>query len=550
MIQLDDYRFVYVSKFIHIDEIAKQTGLKVGLISQEAVNLGLNPTHITFEDVKVLGDLLRFIVLPLKCTSLQKYQAFTYINPRQKRAPIVAIMGHINHGKTSLVDYLTKQNNVSKEQGGITQNISIYPMNTNGNKFFLIDTPGHSVFKDIRTPIIDMADIICIIIDANEGVQEQTIEIIKAAEKKTKIICLNKIDRYKGDFHKIYNDLAKLHLISEKYGGTVLTNFISAKTGEGVNDLLDNIMYQSDLMHLKTDHYRPATGFILDFYLIKGRGYVTKVLITSGQLKNKDYFFTNNESNRVVNIFQNNKPMESVGPEEIVEIIGFEKVPEIGSMLYIINDNKLREEFMLLKKHQVTINTTSDIEEKKFIIKGDNISQVQTLKSILQDKGKVLVCEVGELSSSNISLAKMHKVIVVIWGKINNNTIKLLKENDIQYAVGDIIYKILEELDKIFAPLAEIKYEEEGRCEIKKIFHIKPNFIAGCRVTSGIIKLGNTCVLYRKNEEIMRSKIISMKTEKETITEAKKDSECGIIMHNKQVKYEIGDVIVSLKIIN
>jgi translation initiation factor IF-2 len=543
------YKFVIWHENININDFVKQTSISLNSVKENIQWLFNTPDmKWTWENVEQLCDLLSVRLLKHENELLSNFKEY---KGTHKKVPLVSIMGHIDHGKTTLIDALMSSNVTAHEAGGITQNISISKIKNKHGDFFLIDTPGHAIFSSTRDLITNLSDIIIVVISAEDGIKEQTIEILKNTEHKNKIICITKIDRVSSrDFSKIYNEIMKYGVIIDKYSGETLTCTISAKNKIGIEELMENIALLNDSLDLKSCNVSPGIGQVLDSRIDKGFGYITKIILKSGKIQLKDNFINSNEEGRIKQIFINGKSVKEATVNDVIEIVGIDKMPETGSDFIIVNEEKLRD---ILLTQMRKINKEDRVKNENgvnFILKANNINQMIALKNSLNLKGNVIVSEVGDINEKNIEFTKITNSIIVNFGKLKQNQMKALENADVKYVSSDIIYHILEKIDEMLSPAEEIKYKELGKAHVRKVFQIKNNNIAGCRVMDGEIKLGNLCRIIRNSEVLAITKIISMKREKDDITLAKNNTECGIIVGNKKITFLPDDEIIAIEKIN
>ena len=460
----------------------------------------------------------------------------------KSRFPIITVMGHVDHGKTTLVEKLISLEKkidedkpiLTNEIGGITQKVSAYKC----NNFILLDTPGHKLFSFMRQTILQVCDLILLVISAVEGVQDQNKEIIsKLPENSCVIVVINKIDR-NDKVDKIYSDLANLNILVDAYGGDVLCVHVSALKDIGINQLLELIQLQASMLNFNSfDNY--ANGFIIDTVLNKG-GYMTRLLLKNGSIHIGDQFIIPGFKGKIKAIKINEENKNEAMVNDIIDITGICIIPRFGD-IFTTNCN------MELKIPGIKSNTNQDetTKDRLFLVKTSNIGQLDTLVNELD--GRILNASIGDLSLAEVNVIKESGALLVILGDISKKTMKIIDENVIKYVNSGVIYELFELIEKEYEVKKEDVLEESGVAEIKKTFKMKGNFIAGCRVISGNIKIGQKSTVFRKkDEEIGSGNIISMKREKFDIKEAKAGSECGIIFDSK-VAFDIGDHIISYK---
>lgn len=477
-----------------------------------------------------------------------------YKEKQINRPPVITIAGHIDHGKTTFLNYIRKIKNPSQEDGGITQQLHAYNVQTKYGNMTFIDTPGHSAFNTIRTKSIQHSDIMVLIVSIDDGIKSQTIESIDIAKKYNIpiIVCVNKIDKIEleNKKEKIINELSKVGLIHESWGGDTFFSYISAKTGEGIEHLMDLINTQAELMDLKTQTDILANGIILDNKMDDKQGLITSIIIKNGKLKKGDIIKTSTEHGKIKIILDENKIINEASPSMYVNIVGLKNNQEIGSFFECKNKEKN------IKKQQKNINTENKDSKNKYsteesikrmtltkekhlniIVKTDVQGSINVLKdsitNLASEKAKlnIVKIDIGNPTKSDIELASTTKAILVGFKTKNSQQInKLIKNSGITAHTFEIIY------DLIFFLTTQIKSittEEKkeiliGTAEIKKIFIQDKNVIAGCLITQGKIKQNSIIKISRKNNIIYTGAIDSIKIFKNQVNEVTQGNECGI----------------------
>lgn len=473
------------------------------------------------------------------------------------RLPIITVMGHVDHGKTTLVETLLGNSHInveltSKEPGGISQNINSYKL----PYAILVDTPGHEIFSSLRATLMNISDIILLVIACDDGVNSQTVDIIKKAkENSTFLVVINKIDRNPKEkaFTSIYGRLASNGIYVDEQGGNTLTSNISAKNKIGIEELIENIKIQWELMeNNKTDRNSYAIGHIMDCYLKTGLGYVTSIIMKAGQLKKGDSIIADGEIHKIKVIYdKNQKQLPFCAVDDIVLLTGINK-PILPGTSFASVDSKLNEEQIekLMEQSKRSIRNFNSDNPDIFILQTNSIVKLETLVNTLESRGKIIETYVSHMvKDSTIKLAKSTKAKMILWGDYDSNIIKNLKNEGIDFVCHEIIYNILESLEKP----EEVKEEKEilGNALIKKVFVINGTMIAGCGVSDGKVSIGNKCIIKRQDVEMAIGRITSMKREKDNIREAVKNSECGLIIQIEEVldksydKFQVSDEIIA-----
>lgn len=541
---MEKYKLILVNDKISLKDIAKQAGISIQEVKKHGDNLKLKEI-LTLKEARILEENMGNIKI-IDCKNLKtKLQDLDRVLKKDKKIPIISIMGHIDHGKTTLVDQIMKTEIASHEIGGITQNISLYKIKYKNQEFFLIDTPGHQIFSHIRKFIMERTDILVLLVAADDGVNSLTEEIVLNSKDNETIICINKIDKGTKNLETIYRKLSELGLTSSEYYGETLTCKISAKNGEKIDELLDCILLKSEFIEQFADKKQDGIGYVLDSKSIIGMGLVSKILLTSGTINLGDKFICGNVEGVIKRIFINNKQVVNASFNDLIDIVGFTETPEPGNKLFIINNDVLRKQLLSEMTNKKNVQSLEE-NQVKFILKAENINHLSTLEQLIKNKGLIIHKSIGGVTDNEIEQAKIFKGVFVFWGDVSSKNLEILNKNKISFVHDNIIYNIIEKIDKLLAPPKEIVFEKLGTAKVLKIFNINGSHIAGCKVLDGTIKKGVLCRVLRNNEKIFEGNISSMKREKNTITEAITNSECGIIF-NKNVEISVGDIIEAIE---
>ncbi len=497
----------------------------------------------------------------------------------QPRAPIVTIMGHVDHGKTSLLDYIRKAKVAEKEFGGITQHIGAYQVDVGGKKITFLDTPGHEAFTAMRARGASVTDIAILVVAADDGVMPQTIEAInhsKNAEVPV-IVAVNKIDRPEANVPKVKQQLLEHELVPTDFGGTVEVVPVSAMTGDGVDNLLETIVLQADLMDLRADAGGEVEGVVIEARLDKGRGPVATALIESGTLKSGDHVLAGHAVGKIKAMFDfQGKPLKDAGPSTPVEILGLDQVPFAGDTLRVFLDEKVarseaetlrsdaREVAMVDGGARVTLETLKQrleegvTKELRIIVKGDVQGSVEAVKGLIEKieneeiDVKLLHSGVGSVTETDILLASASGAIVVGFNtKIEPSAKAEAERQRVQVRLYKVIYELIEDIEQAVKGMLEPKFEERhlGTVEIRVAFKLtKQGFVAGCYVTEGKVLRGSKCRVRRDAEVVYEGRIESLKHIKEDVREMAAGFECGIQFEN-WTGFKEGDVIEAYEVV-
>ena len=475
----------------------------------------------------------------------------------RKRPPIVTVMGHVDHGKTSLLDAIKKTNVISTEAGGITQHIGAYSVSVNNRNITFIDTPGHEAFTSMRARGAEVTDIAILVVAANDGIMPQTIEAINhiKAAKVPMIVAINKIDVQEANVDRVKQQLAEHNVLPEEWGGDVICVPISAKQGKNIDKLLEMVLLVADVQDLKAYYDCPAVGTVIESKVDRGRGIVASIIIKEGSLKVGDYVVCGLSSGRVramMDYLGNN--VKIAEPSMAVSVVGLDQVPEAGEIAYVVEEklakNIIYERQTKIQEEKLLHNNGASIEEflqqsadselkvLKIIVKADvhgsSEAVRQTLEKIRNDEVIVQCIHsgVGSITESDILLAKASNAVVIGFNIKPETKAKTLAErNGVEIKIYKIIYEAVDEITKIISGMQAPKYEEHilGHAEIRKVFKISAlGNIAGCYVLDGVIGRKNKIRVKRNNEEVAVVTIDNLQQNKDDAKEVKSGFECGI----------------------
>ena len=489
------------------------------------------------------------------------------------RAPIVTLMGHVDHGKTSLLDYIRRTKIVAKEKGGITQHIGAYEVNI-GNKGHVtfLDTPGHQAFTAMRARGANATDIVVLVVAANDGVMPQTIEAIDHAKAANVpiIVAINKCDLANISLDKIKKQLSKYELMPEDWGGKTITVPVSAKTGEGVDRLLEMLLLEAELLELKASPELRARGVVVEGKLSPGQGPVATVLVKNGTLRSGDVILSGLHYGRVkAMISDKGKRLTEAPPSTPVEILGLSGVPEAGDEFFVVKDEKKARTLSLLKKEEERVSRLRGsqrmtleqlyagikeglIKELKVIVKADVQGSVEALKKSLDEfstkevKLNITHMGVGNVNESDVMLALVSNAIVIGFHvKVEPKADEISKKEMVEVKLYEIIYEAIADIKAALEGMLEpiIKEIFLGRAQVRQVFQVsKVGKIAGCSVTKGLIPRSSNVRLVRNKEVIFKGKIRSLKHVKDDIKEAREGLECGIALEGYR-DIRAGDLI-------
>ncbi len=479
------------------------------------------------------------------------------------RPPVVTIMGHVDHGKTSLLDYIRKSRVAAGEAGGITQHIGAYQVKTPNGTVTFLDTPGHAAFTAMRARGAKVTDIVVLVVAADDGVMPQTREAVdhSRAAAVPLVVAINKIDKSGSDPDRVKQELVTLNVVPEEWGGDTQFVNVSAKTGEGIDSLLDAILVQAEVLELKAPVKLPAAGVVLESKLDKGRGPVADILVEKGMLRKGDFILCGQEFGRIRAMFnENGKPIKEAGPSSPVEILGLSGAPGAGDDFIVVADERKAREIALqreeksrstkLAAQQATkledvfsrMETAGDSIDLNIIIKADVQGSLEALRSSLTDlstdkvKVKIVAGGVGGINESDTNLALASGAIMIGFNvRADASARKLIEERGIDLHYYSIIYEVIDEVKKSILGMLAPEYKEQivGVAEVRDVFR-SPKFgaIAGCMVIEGFVKRNLPIRVLRENVVIYEGQLESLRRIKDDVTEVKMGIECGIGVKN------------------
>ena len=493
------------------------------------------------------------------------------------RGPVITVMGHVDHGKTSLLDAIRETNVAAGEAGGITQHIGAYHVEKKGRKIVFLDTPGHEAFTMMRARGAKVTDIVVLVVAADDGVMPQTKEAIDHARaaKVAMIVAINKIDKPNANVDRVRRELSESGVLVEQWGGDVVSVEVSAIKKKGIDDLLDMILLTADLLDLKATPELPARGVVLEARKEVGRGIVGTVLVQDGTLKIGDPFFSGTTYGRVRAMTdERGQRIKDAGPATPVQVTGFEDVPNAGDALQVLDDEtqarmigQLRQEKAREAAQQGSSRMSLDqlfqkmqagtVKELNVILKGDVQGSVEVLNDTLrklsteQVKVNVIHASVGAISTNDVLLASASDAIVVGFNiRPERNAAELAEKEGVDIRLYTVIYNLVDEIKSAMTGLLEPRFEEkfQGRAEVRETFKVpKAGVIAGCMVVDGVIPRTASVRLLRDNRVIYEGKIGSLRHFKNDVSEVRQGFECGIGIERFQ-DIKIGDVIEAFRV--
>ena len=563
---------IEIPSTILVGELAKLMSIKGGEVVKELMSLGVMATindSIDQETAILVTEEIGHNGVPVADESVedQIIGQIEYSDDQSPRSPVVTVMGHVDHGKTSLLDYIRKSKVADGEAGGITQHIGAYEVELKDSKITFIDTPGHAAFSQMRARGANTTDVVILVVAANDSVMPQTEEAInhaKAAEVSI-VVAINKIDLQDADAEKVKGDLAAKDLVPEDWGGNVQMIPVSAQTGEGIDKLLEAVALESELLELKAHHSGPAQGVILESELDKFKGAVATLLIQNGTLKVGDMIVSGMSYGKVKNISSSStSKLKNAGPSDAIEVLGLNSAPDAGESFQVVKSEKEAREIAQFRESSIKDKKVLKQRDENLgnlfenmgsgskkilnvILKADVAGTSEAISAALQDAGndeasiKIVSTGVGGISESDVNLALATESILLGFNvRADNAAKKLVEENDISLSYHSIIYELIDDAKARLTGMLDpiIKEEIVGNAEVLEVFN-SPKFgqVAGCMVVEGSIFRNKPVRVLRDDVVIHQGELDSLRRFKDDVGEVKNGTECGVGIRNyKDIK--------------
>ncbi len=572
-----DKKIIQVTEFITVGEVASMMEVSGNDIISACMSLGIMVTmnqRLDAETLSVVADEFGFEVDFVTAEIEESIQEDTdSIDDLLPRPPIVTVMGHVDHGKTSLLDFIRKENVIAGESGGITQHIGAYNVKLkNGNKITFLDTPGHEAFTAMRARGTQLTDIVVIVIAADDDIMPQTKEAISHAQAAGVpiVFAINKIDRDVSNPEKIKEKLSGMNLLVEDWGGKIQSHDISALKGIGIDELLEKIILEAEMLELKANPNKSSSGSVIEARLDKGKGYISTLLVQSGTLNIGDYILVGQHSGKVRALYdERGHQIKSAGPSMPVSILGLDGAPQAGDKFNVFDDEKeaksiaakrtqlVREQSVRTQKH-ITLDeigrriAIGDFKELNIILKGDVDGSVEALSDSFQKLSSdeivvnIIHKAVGAITESDILLASASDAIVIGFNvRPTGNARNIADKEEVDIRNYSIIYDAINDLKDAMEGLLspELKEELTGSAEIRETFKIsKVGTIAGCMVMSGKINRKSKARLIRDGIVVTTTELSSLKRFQDDVKEVTKGYDCGIQLKNYN-DIKIGDTL-------
>ncbi len=564
-----------------VKDLASSLGVKDTDLVKKLFDLGLMinvNSSISFEDAELVSLEFNKELKKDKAVDISNFEEYEIIDKEEDlvvRPPVVTIMGHVDHGKTSLLDYIRKSHVVSGEAGGITQAIGAYQVEINGNLITFIDTPGHAAFTEMRARGAKITDIVVIIVAADDGVMPQTKEAIDHAKSANVpiIVAINKIDKGTNNIDKIMSEMSEYGLTPEEWGGDTIFVKLSAHTGENVSLLLENIIALAEVENLKANPNRYAVGTVIESSLDKNKGVTTTLLINNGTLRIGDPIVCGSAFGKVRTLKNSNGiNLTQATPSTPVEITGLNKVPVAGDKFMAFDSEKearsIAEKREVLEKEKKFTKKAVSLDELfervkegykeiNIVLKTDVKGSEEAVKNALEKidvegvKVSVIRSGVGTITESDIVLASASNAIIIGFNVVpSNKTKEAAKNYNVDIRLYNIIYKVVEEIESAMKGMLDPEFEEvvTGEAEIRQIFKFsKVGNIAGVHVTSGVIKSNSEVRLIRDGVVITTTKVATLQREKDQVKEVKSGFDCGLTLLNYS-DIKVGDEIETFEL--
>jgi translation initiation factor IF-2 len=563
-------RDVEIGATITVSELAQRMAIKANEVIKSLMKMGMMVTinQVLDQDTATLVvEEMGHTAKPLKETAIEdklmeSVEEAASSSEAVARAPVVTIMGHVDHGKTSLLDYIRRTRVAAGEAGGITQHIGAYNVETPKGRITFLDTPGHAAFTAMRARGAKVTDIVVLVVAADDGVMPQTIEAVQHAKAAGVpiVVAVNKIDKPGGDLDRIRRELSNYELISEEWGGETLFVSVSAVTGQGVDKLLDSLLLQAELLDLKAADTGPAAGVVLEASLERGRGAVATVLISKGKLQTGDILLAGQEYGRIRAMFNEaGQPIPFAGPSTPVVVLGLSGTPSAGDDVQVVEDERQARDVAQFRHsreretklaHQQAAKLENIFSQMQaggtpsiqLVIKSDVHGSSEALRDALEKitsqdvKVTVVSSGVGGITESDVQLAATAKAIVIGFNVRADAAARgAIKETGVDIRYYSIIYEAIDDIKAAASGLLapEVREQIVGLAEVREVFR-SPKFgnVAGCMVVDGYVRRSNPIRVLRENVVIYEGQLESLRRFKEDVSEVRAGTECGIGVRN------------------
>ena len=564
---------VAIPESILVSELARKMSVKAAEIIKVLMQMGVMAAinqSLDQDTATLVVEEMGHVAVPAQGNALEeelKQQVQEVSGEQLPRPPVVTIMGHVDHGKTSLLDYIRRTKVADAEAGGITQHIGAYHVKTSKGMISFLDTPGHAAFTAMRARGAGVTDIVILVVAADDGVKPQTKEAVTHARAAgvPLIIAVNKVDKPEADQERVKNEMAALEVIPEDWGGDIMFMPVSAKTGEGVDELLDAVLLQAEVLELTAVHECPANGVVVESSLDKGRGAVATILVQNGVLKKGDLLLTGSEYGRVRAMFdENGKQVNEAGPSIPVQVLGLSAVPNAGDEVIVVADERKARELAQLRQEKsrdqrLAVQQQARLEDVfssvrdgqvpavNIVLKADVQGSAEALREALTSltadesdvKVKVISSGVGGINESDVNLAAASNAIIIGFNvRADGSSRRMIEENGIELKYYSVIYNAIDDVKAAASGLMAPETREKiiGLAEVKEVFRSrKLGDIAGSIVTEGTVRRNSPIRVLRENVVVFEGELESLRRFKDDVNEVKAGTECGIGVKNYSV---------------
>ena len=569
-------RDVQIGETITVAELAQRMAVKANEVIKVMMNMGVMATINQPIDqdtaVLVVEELGHTAVVVKESAIEDELQETDAAHELSSRPPVVTVMGHVDHGKTSLLDYIRRTKVAAGEAGGITQHIGAYHVETPKGVVTFLDTPGHAAFTAMRARGAQVTDIVVLVVAADDGVMPQTVEAIqhaRAAEVPI-VVAVTKVDKGDADPEKVKNDLAKHNVLPEAWGGDTMFVSVSARTGQGIDELLDTILLQADVLELKATHEGAAAGVVIESSMEKGRGAVATVLVKRGTLKPGDSIIAGQEFGRVRAMFdENGQPVAEAGPSLPIVVLGLSGAPNAGDELLVVESERKAREVALYRQGKfrdtkLARQGPTKLEDMlsqmgdgkaatvQLVIKADVQGSAEALRDSLSKLStdevavKVVSSGVGGILESDVTLAQASNARIIGFNvRADASARTMIKESGIDVRYYSIIYEAIDDVKQMLSGLLapEVKEQIVGLAQVREVFRSsKFGTVAGCIVVDGYVRRNNPIRVLRDNVVIFEGGLESLRRFKDDVNEVRAGTECGIGVRNYN-DVRVGDQI-------
>jgi len=560
-------REITVAEGITVKELSEKLGVKANLVIKKLFDRKIFATINQTLDVKTAEEISREFGASTNKVSyeqeaVQEIEAVEIEKDRVLRPPVVTIMGHVDHGKTSLLDAIRLSNVAEREAGGITQHIGAYHVEKNGRKIVFIDTPGHEAFTRMRARGAQVTDIVILVVAADDGVMPQTLEAIDHARAAGVpiVVAINKIDKGDAQPERIKQQLADRNLLAEDWGGDVVMVPVSARTKQGLDTLLEMLLLVADLQDLKANPERPAVGAVLEAELDRGRGPVATVLVRNGTLHVGDYFICGSVFGKVRAMYDDRgNQVRDAEPSMPVEVLGLDSLPEVGDTFQVVTDTAKAKQIVIYREAKARETAMArggrmsleqlheqlregEIKELNLILKTDVSGTAEVLSDMMQKLSnekvriRILRSAVGAINESDVLLASTSNAVIIGFNvRPERNATALAEQEKVDIRSHTIIYELTDEIKRAMTGMLEPVFKEvyKGRISVREVFRIsKVGNVAGCMVLDGVIARDSEVRILRDNVVVHTGRIESLRRFKNDVSEVKSGFECGLTIHN------------------